>query len=142
MKIIGYILIALIVVVLVLFFILGRKSQSMSPLGLINTSLAACPKSPNCVSSEAGTPEDKTVKPFALTDLEQVRAALSSMGGEEITNQDGYQAFIFKSKTFGFIDDVELRADGDVLHIRSASRVGYSDRGVNRARIAALRAKL
>ena len=43
------------------------------------------------------------------------------------------------SKIFKFVDDVEIRQDGDVCQIRSGSRVGYSDRGVNRKRVEIIR---
>ena len=47
------------------------------------------------------------------------------------------------SKIFKFVDDVEIRHDkANIWHIRSASRVGYSDRGVNRKRVEAIRAQL
>jgi len=47
------------------------------------------------------------------------------------------------SKVFKFVDDVELRDAGKgVVHIRSASRVGYSDRGENKKRVERIRAAL
>jgi len=50
----------------------------------------------------------------------------------------------FRSRWFGFVDDVEfvLDADARLIHVRSASRLGYSDLGVNRDRIEHLRAAL
>tara|TARA_B100001971_G_C18262904_1_gene588766 strand:- start:1643 stop:1966 length:324 start_codon:yes stop_codon:yes gene_type:complete len=46
-----------------------------------------------------------------------------------------------KSRIFGFVDDVEFVMDvrNGVLHVRSASRIGYSDLGVNRNRIERVR---
>jgi uncharacterized protein (DUF1499 family) len=48
----------------------------------------------------------------------------------------------FTSKVFRFVDDVELRLDpqNNCIQVRSASRIGYSDLGVNRQRIDKLRA--
>ena len=45
---------------------------------------------------------------------------------------------------FRFVDDINviLDADAELIHIRSASRVGHSDFGVNRKRIEALRTEL
>ena len=42
-----------------------------------------------------------------------------------------------------FVDDVEFWLDptAPVIHVRSASRIGHGDRGLNRARIEALRAR-
>jgi uncharacterized protein (DUF1499 family) len=50
----------------------------------------------------------------------------------------------YRSRTMGFIDDVEFLLDepGRVIHVRSASRLGRSDFGVNRARIESIRAAL
>lgn len=47
-------------------------------------------------------------------------------------------AAIFTSKFFGFVDDLECRIDqaNHTIHLRSASRVGHSDFGANRKRVA------
>jgi uncharacterized protein (DUF1499 family) len=44
----------------------------------------------------------------------------------------------------GFVDDVEflIEPNTQVIHVRSASRLGQSDLGVNRQRIEMIRAKL
>ena len=135
-----------IVVLLVLgvgvFFFLGQKSQGGTAPGLVDGRLTACPSSPNCVSSEAGTPEKKKVEPFPVSAWSQVPAAIAELGGTVTTQQDSYLATEFTSKTFKFVDDVEFRLAEDGVQVRSASRVGYSDRGVNSARVAALREKL
>jgi uncharacterized protein (DUF1499 family) len=43
--------------------------------------------------------------------------------------------------SLGFVDDVEFYVDGSqkVIHLRSASRVGYWDLGVNRKRMESIR---
>ena len=48
----------------------------------------------------------------------------------------------FKSALLGFVDDVQFMADpaAGVIHMRSASRVGYSDLGANRKRVENIRA--
>jgi uncharacterized protein (DUF1499 family) len=50
----------------------------------------------------------------------------------------------FTSRLFRFVDDVEFCIDDDlrIIHVRSSSRVGYFDFGVNRRRIERIRAKL
>lgn len=124
------------------FIGLGQYSKTGSAPGLVDGSLAPCPDSPNCVSSEPGTAPEKQVEPLALSDWEALPAAIAAMGGT-ITHQDGdYIAAEFTSATFGFVDDLELRRTEQDVQIRSASRVGYSDRGVNAARVAELREKL
>jgi len=53
------------------------------------------------------------------------------------SENDDYLAATFSSAIFGFVDDLEVRIDSvqNTGHIRSASRVGHSDGGVNRKRI-------
>ena len=50
----------------------------------------------------------------------------------------------FKSKIFGFVDDVEFffQPDGTTVEYRSASRLGEDDLGANRKRIRDLRVAL
>lgn len=143
------VLILLLAGVIVLFAILGVVSRKGGPPGLVDGHLAPCPDSPNCVSSEGppGTrhhgeplvPGERTVTE-ALVVLDEV---IHAMGGRVLVREDDYLAAEFSSALFGFVDDLEARADEaqGVIHLRSASRVGYSDGGVNRARVAALRAR-
>ena len=50
----------------------------------------------------------------------------------------------FASRLLGFVDDVEFYFPPNerIIHVRSASRLGHSDFGVNRKRIEDIRAKL
>ncbi|KEO87389.1 hypothetical protein EH30_07080 [Erythrobacter sp. JL475] len=121
-------------------FVLGQASQRGSAAGIVRGTLAPCPtNTSNCVSSEAGTPDGKRVEPFPLESWETLPAMIEDMGGEIISTSDGYIAASFTSGTFGFVDDLELRKGDDAVHVRSASRVGYSDMGVNLARVGQLR---
>lgn len=63
---------------------------------------------------------------------------------EIVTATDRYLHATLKSRIFGFVDDLELRLDPqtDVIHIRSASRSGHYDLGVNRRRVERLRKQL
>ena len=58
------------------------------------------------------------------------------MGGDVQVESGNYLAATFTSAIFKFVDDLEIRIDSteEVIHIRSASRVGYSDMGVNKKR--------
>jgi uncharacterized protein (DUF1499 family) len=63
------------------------------------------------------------------------------MGGKIEEEQDGYLWTTFTTRVFRFDDDMEFRmvsSDG-MIHVRSGSRVGYSDLGVNRRRVEKLR---
>ena len=109
----------------------------------MSSRFAPVPQSPNCVSSRASE-DDKThyVAPFAHA-FDAVKAAALAMPRTELVEEaDGYARIVFKTRWLGFKDDLELEQDGDVVHVRSASRVGYSDLGVNRKRVETLRTRL
>ena len=75
--------------------------------------------------------------------LEQVKAAITSTGGIITREQPYYISATYTSSIFRFVDDVEIRDSQDgLIHIRSASRVGYSDRGVNKKRVEAIHAAI
>lgn len=124
------------------FIGLGQYSKNGSAPGLNNGSLAPCPDSPNCVSSEAGTARDKQIEPLTLETWDALPDAIAAMGGTVTQQDENYIAAEFTSATFGFVDDLELRLTDTDVQVRSASRVGYSDRGVNAARVAELRETL
>jgi uncharacterized protein (DUF1499 family) len=61
-----------------------------------------------------------------------------------ITEDKNYLYAEFTSAIMGFVDDVEFYLDEDakLIQVRSASRLGKSDLGVNRKRIETIRTKL
>ncbi|MGB0907452.1 MAG: DUF1499 domain-containing protein [Maricaulaceae bacterium] len=134
-------ILAVVVLGCIVFFLLGLKSQKGVAKGLENGKLAECPASPNCVCSEADVQPEKLVAPLAAT-LAQAKAAIVKTGGVITSESDDYISATYMSGIFKYVDDVELRAEGDVVHIRSASRVGHSDMGANAKRVAAIRAAL
>ncbi len=74
-----------------------------------------------------------------------VHGVLSTLPGVHIvTDSADYLHAECESTVFGFVDDVELhlRSVEGVIAVRSASRLGYSDLGVNRRRVERLRAML
>ena len=111
--------------------------------------LAGCPGPSNCVSSEAQDVRH-AVAPFRLagdstTGWQSMARIVASLPRSSIVKKtDTYLHAEFRSRVFRFIDDLELLLDpatGNVA-IRSASRVGYSDLGVNRRRVKTLRQEL
>ncbi|WP_325891927.1 DUF1499 domain-containing protein [Grimontia sp. NTOU-MAR1] len=108
-------------------------------------SLSPCGDKPNCVSTQDPR-EDFNVAPFELAEGASIAPILEvalSMPGTRIGVQEpGYVRVESVSKIMRFVDDLELRIDGDQLIVRSESRVGYSDFGVNRKRVEALRTAL
>ncbi|MEX0739150.1 MAG: DUF1499 domain-containing protein [Pseudohongiella sp.] len=109
-------------------------------LGVQDGQLAACPDSPNCVSSFEQR-ESHAIAPLT-GNLAAVRAALEEMPRAVIvTQENNYIHAEFTSRLMGFIDDVEFLADpaSGQVHVRSASRLGHSDLGVNRERVETIR---
>lgn len=110
---------------------------------------AACPDRPNCVSSEAQDPRH-AVAPMQLagnsdTEWVEVQAVVRGLPRSRIvTATDEYLHATLKSRLFGFIDDLELKLDPQTkrIDVRSASRKGYSDLGVNRRRVEDVRNQL
>ena len=119
-----------------------------SGLGEKHGVLKAAPATPNAVSSQAGghhkiaplvykgTPEQ------AMKALKAIVENTSRTQIVEIRNDYLYAEF--SSAVFGFIDDVEFyfAPDEKIIHVRSASRLGYSDLGANRKRVETIRARL
>jgi uncharacterized protein (DUF1499 family) len=109
--------------------------------------LAPCPNSPNCVSSVAPDAAHR-VEPLAFKGapaaaMERLRATITGMPRARVVRHDATSLSAeFTSWLLRFVDDVDcvLDADARVIHIRSASRVGYSDLGVNRKRVEQIRA--
>ena len=138
-------------IVMVVFVISGVLLTILScasnppEVRLIDGRLRACPSSPNCVSSESDVASSR-VEPLTFqgtpeTAWGNLKETLRAMGGRIEEERDGYLRATFTSKVFRFVDDVELRmvsTDG-IIHVRSGSRVGYSDLGVNRKRVEKLR---
>ena len=99
------------------------------------------PASPNCVSSRAA-PSDRIhyIAPLQGTTLDAVRQVIESMPRTRIqTAEPGYLHAVFSTAVFRFKDDVEFEVDDGVVHVRSASRLGYGDMGANRKRVEAIR---
>lgn len=122
---------------------------SVPDLGINNGKLAPCPKTPNCVNSQA-VGEKHYIQPIHYTGTrEEARARLLQILGSQkrakiLTAQENYIRAEFTSALFRFVDDVEFyfpeEPSGEtVIHIRSASRIGYSDLGANRKRIERIR---
>jgi uncharacterized protein (DUF1499 family) len=106
-----------------------------------------CPPSPNCVSS-AAPPEDAEHHVAALRHEDDVAAAKARMKAivlamprtALVAETDNGLRFTFTSALFRFVDDVDVVFVEGRVELRSASRVGHGDMGVNRARYAAIAA--
>ena len=111
-------------------------------LGLQDGKLHPCGDTPNCISSKS-TASNQWMEPIPLTieparALELLKTVICTMPRAQIvTADDQYLHAEFESALFRFVDDLEfvIKADENLIHFRSQSRVGYSDFGVNRRRM-------
>ena len=127
---------------LVFLVCLGLVSAAVAGQGgLENGRLRACPGSPNCVNSEEGRGVDPLPADGAQA-WERLRTVVAALGGRIESEGAGYLHATFRSRVFGFVDDVECRLDGEVIQIRSASRTGWWDLGANRRRVESIRKAL
>jgi uncharacterized protein (DUF1499 family) len=139
-------LLLLPVLALILSHCTGAGSKD---LGVTDGKLTPCPKGPNCVSSQS-TDKSHYVDPLryevALNEAtEGLLSLLRSMESVKIINaEEGYIHAEFTSALFRFVDDVEFYFDDGqkTIHVRSASRIGYYDFGVNRRRVEWIRNRL
>ena len=117
-------------------------------LGLKNNMLAPCPSSPNCVLSQASDPKHQ-IHPIHYTSSveiakERLNQVILSMVDTRIISQNkDYWHVEFTTRWIRFIDDVEFYFPESeaLIHLRSASRSGYWDLGVNRKRTKEIRSK-
>lgn len=119
----------------------GEKPNN---LGVKDGKLAACPGTPNCVNSQSTDGKEK-IEPLPGVEIAEIKGVVEGMERTTIIEEtDSYLYAEFKSKLMGFVDDVEFYKDAaaNVVHVRSASRLGQSDAGVNRKRVEEIRSKL
>jgi uncharacterized protein (DUF1499 family) len=126
-------------------------------LGVRDGKLKPPSKTPNSVSSQAdlwpdaAQRDDARIEPLALkggdakATIARIAAIVDELPGTRIVEQrDDYLYAQFTTALMRFVDDVDFWADpaSGVVHVRSASRVGRKDFGVNRARIENIRGRL
>lgn len=107
--------------------------------------LAPCPNTPNCVNSEQRLGK-ASIAPLQLygspeISWQNLQHAVQEEGGQIESVSDTFLYATFRSRIFRFVDDVTCRLDPEnkMIHIRSASRIGYSDLGANRRRVEKIR---
>ncbi|MBF0469792.1 MAG: DUF1499 domain-containing protein [Gammaproteobacteria bacterium] len=119
-------------------------------LGLEGDRLHPCPDTPNCVCSD----DHDSAHYIAPLQLDAATAAEIWMRLQQqlresprtviVSADEGYLHAEAASPLMGFVDDLEfhLRPEKGEIALRSGARIGYSDFGVNRRRLEALRQKL
>ncbi|MGV3001834.1 DUF1499 domain-containing protein [Vibrio sp. E150_018] len=105
-----------------------------------------CSSKPNCVSTQE-LRNDYKVTPFELiseeTTIDEIeQVALTLKRTKTVNKTDECLHLESTSLIFRFVDDLHIVKQGTWLQVRSKSRVGYSDFGVNKSRVEALREKL
>ncbi len=124
-----------------MFNFAGKKPDN---LGVKDGKLTACPGTPNCVNSQSDDAQSK-IEPLPPVSIAEIKGVVEGMERTSIVEEtDNYLYAEFKSKLMGYVDDVEFYRDpeANVIHVRSASRLGKSDLGVNRKRVEEIRSKL
>lgn len=126
---------------------LSCASAQAPASGLLDGALRPCPDSPNCVSSQAEPDSPAHIAPLDFEGdpaaaFERLVAWINQLPRtEQLALEPGYAHFEFTTRLLRFRDDLELQLDAGArkIHVRSASRVGHSDLGTNRARVESIR---
>jgi uncharacterized protein (DUF1499 family) len=149
-----------IVVLLIVVALTGQfgllRGRTPADLGLHDGRLKPPSMTPNSVSSQTAFYPDHPMREYARIEplpvqgsgpqtLERIRRIVEAMDGAKVVQvNSGYLYAQFTSRVMKFVDDTEFWFDSQagVIQVRSASRLGGKDYGVNRARVEAIRARL
>jgi len=111
-------------------------------LGMVDNKFGPCPDKPNCVSTQAEKGQKQFLIPIkysfkkdrAMQKMEEMVLKLPRM---KLIKKDGdYFHFTSTSRLMGFVDDLEIYfGDPGLIHLKSSSRSGYYDFGVNKSRL-------
>ena len=131
-------------------FIGNMAGDRPTNLGVKAGELAPCPSSPNCVISQGDADAEHAIAPLAYSGdpaaaMARLVAVVKAMPRTAVVEStDSYLYTEFTSQWMGYVDDVEFYLDPDAsaIQVRSASRLGQSDLGVNRKRVEAIRQAL
>ena len=124
--------------------LVGCAGERPNSLGTRGGLLTACPASPNCVLSQAGDERHRIAPLLFSGDPDAAFARLKQVLGRrrDTTILEERPDYLrVELRTALFVDDGEFLLDRahSVIHLRSASRLGYSDLGKNRSRIEEIR---
>lgn len=138
------IIIALITIVIISAIFLIRKNKTEKSY----EKFQKCPASPNCVSSKENiTDVEHYISPITYEiererSFEKIKEILNELENVKIVEEnDLYIHAVFVTTIMRFKDDVEFQflENEKIIHIRSASRIGHSDLGLNRKRMEKMR---
>lgn len=120
-------------------------------LGVKDGKLPRCKRTPNCVSTQADPSDSEhyiapiRFKGSAVEAMAAIRKAVESMDRSTMVRHEANYVYAeFRTKLMRFVDDVEFTFEekAGLLHVRSASRVGRRDYGVNRTRVEEIRSRV
>jgi uncharacterized protein (DUF1499 family) len=155
--ILGGLALALLAVMAVLAGQLGLwRGTPPADLGVRDGKLKPPSRTSNSVSSQAALWPDHpqalqaSIAPLPLvgdgpTTLARIKAIVASTPGAQLVGEGpDYLYATFSTRLMKYTDDVEFCLDpaAQVVHVRSASRLGQRDLGTNRSRIEAIRTQL
>ena len=130
-----------------LLVLVGCSAPPPDTLGPRGDRLSPCPETPNCVNTGDRHPEG--TEGIALVDdrpetLARVVEVVADLPRTRVVEaSEVYLHAESRSRIFRFVDDLELLlVPGGELIVRSASRMGRGDLGVNARRVEDLRARL
>lgn len=125
---------------LLMLFAISSCAGTPPKSGLIDGRLRPCPNSPNCLSSETSGPA--YIAPITYTSTtalawQNLKKTIEDTEGAIVDSQPGYLRAVYTSQVLRFEDDLEFRLDeaAKLFQVRSASRNGYWDMGVNKRRV-------
>jgi uncharacterized protein (DUF1499 family) len=132
------------------------RGRTPNDLGVRDGRLKRPSTTPNSVTSQAELWPDDPMRDYARigslpasggaqASIARVRAAVERMPGATVVDQrDDYLYAQYETRALRFVDDVEFWYDpaAQAIQVRSASRIGRKDFGVNRARVEAIRQQL
>ena len=136
----------LLITLAILTLLHSCQSKRPTNIGLTDSPegklLQKCPETPNCLSSHYPADKDHYIEPIAYK-MEKLQAKKlitgilkKSPSAKIINEDDNYVYAEYTSAVFKFVDDVEFNfSQNNVIHIRSASRLGKKDFGVNSKRL-------
>lgn len=132
--------------IIIAVFLIGCTGSRPARLGVTSGKFIPCPDSPNCVCSQDPV-QSRSIEPLIYKGTpEEVRTRLLGVirgmkQAKVVTAQERYLHVEFTSAVFRFVDDAEFFIDDaqKVIHMRSASRLGHYDFGVNRKRMETIR---
>lgn len=145
----GWPVFLLVFVGIAFIFVWANKAPPAPELGVKGGLLTPPPNRANTVSSQS-LESERRVAPFSIPQgLDDARAVIGEAAmklprTKLVSESDNYLRYECATAVMRFVDDLELyfNEQEKLVHIRSGSRVGYWDMGVNRKRVEELRSLL